>query len=459
MERKVVVVGAGPCGLSQLQAFARARQQGADIPEIVCYEKQDDWGGLWHYSWRVGLDAHGEPNHGSMYRYLWSNGPKECLEFADYGFEEHFGRPIPSFPPRAVLADYIFGRAKQSGVRDWIRFSTVVRDIAFDARTGKFSVTTESLPDHVRHQEECDHVVVASGHFSVPNMPDFPGIETFPGRIMHAHDFRDAREFKGRHVLVVGSSYSAEDIGLQTMKYGAASVTTCYRTQAMGFKWPAGMDERALLTRIEQQSVHFKDGSKKDFDAIILCTGYQHSFPFLRDELRLRTHNRLYPPKLYKGVVWCGGGRGAAPSDKNVPQLFYIGMQDQFYTFSMFDLQAWYARDVMLGRIQLPDGPSMDADIAQWVAREEKLADPEQQIDFQADYLRDIVPLTDYPKFDIDSTVASFKRWEHDKMDDILGYRNKAFPSPVTGTVAPLHPASWWEEMDDSMEHFLQARA
>ena len=39
---------------------------------------------MWNYTWRTGLDQHGEPVHGSMYRYLWSNGPKECLEFADY---------------------------------------------------------------------------------------------------------------------------------------------------------------------------------------------------------------------------------------------------------------------------------------------------------------------------------------------------------------------------------------
>ena len=36
------------------------------------------------------------------------------------------------------------------------------------------------------------------------------------------------------------------------------------------------------------------------------------------------------------------------------PQLFYLGMQDQFYTFNMFDAQAWFARDVILGRIELP---------------------------------------------------------------------------------------------------------
>ena len=45
-----------------------------------------------NYSWRTGLDKHGSPVHNSMYRYLWSNGPKECLEFADYTFEEHFGK-------------------------------------------------------------------------------------------------------------------------------------------------------------------------------------------------------------------------------------------------------------------------------------------------------------------------------------------------------------------------------
>ena len=44
-----------------------------------------------------------------MYRYLWSNGPKECLEFPDYTFEEHFGKAIPSFPPREVLFDYLQG--------------------------------------------------------------------------------------------------------------------------------------------------------------------------------------------------------------------------------------------------------------------------------------------------------------------------------------------------------------
>src|SRR5262245_11158567 len=129
---RVAVIGAGPSGLAQLRAFQSARKKKAKIPEVVCFEKQADWGGLWNYTWRTGLDEHGEPVHGSMYRYLWSNGPKECLEFADYTFEEHFGKPIASYPPRAVLYDYITGRAKTNNIRQFIQFGTAVQWISYD---------------------------------------------------------------------------------------------------------------------------------------------------------------------------------------------------------------------------------------------------------------------------------------------------------------------------------------
>src|SRR5690606_17679050 len=104
-KQRIAILGAGPSGLAQLRAFEAAGQAGVELPDIVGYEEQSDLGGMWNYTWRTGLDAHGEPVHGSMYRCLWSNGPKECLEFADYSFEQHFGKPIASCPPRAVLRD------------------------------------------------------------------------------------------------------------------------------------------------------------------------------------------------------------------------------------------------------------------------------------------------------------------------------------------------------------------
>jgi len=445
MSKRVAIIGAGPSGLAQLRAFQSAKNNGEDIPEIVCYEKQEDWGGLWRYSWRTGLDQFGEPVHNSMYRYLWSNGPKEGLEFADYTFEEHFGKPIASYPPRAVLFDYIEGRVKKAGVRDWIKFSTAVRWVSYNSDTGKFSVSVQDLPSGETTTEEFDHVVAANGHFSTPNVPTFEGFDRFNGRILHAHDFRDAVEFKDQDILIIGTSYSAEDIGSQCWKYGCKSVTVSHRTAPIGYKWPDNWKEVPLLQKVEGNTCHFKDGSTADVDAIILCTGYQHHFPFMDEDLKLKTANRLASAMLYKGVAFADN-----------PKLFYLGMQDQWYTFNMFDAQAWWARDVMMGKIGLPDKAAMQADIADREAREDALEDDYACIVYQGDYVRELIAETDYPSFDVDASDAAFFQWKKDKKKDIMGFRDNAYVSPMTGSKAPVHHTKWSEAMDDTLESYLQ---
>jgi len=252
---RLAIIGAGPCGTAQLRAFSSAAAKGDDIPEIVCYEKQNDWGGLWNYTWRTGIDEYGEPVHGSMYRYLWSNGPKECLEFADYTFEEHFGRPIASYPPREVLADYIKGRVEKAGVRKFCKFNHSAQNITYSNESGKFTVTVKDLLNDSLHSDDFDNVVVASGHFSTPNVPHFDGFESFNGRVLHAHDFRDAREFAGKNLLVIGTSYSAEDIASQCHKYGCKSVTISHRTAPTGFHWPDSFQEVPLLTHVDRKTL------------------------------------------------------------------------------------------------------------------------------------------------------------------------------------------------------------
>ena len=41
---KVAIIGTGPCGLSMLRAFEHAENKGEKIPEIVAFDKQNDWG-------------------------------------------------------------------------------------------------------------------------------------------------------------------------------------------------------------------------------------------------------------------------------------------------------------------------------------------------------------------------------------------------------------------------------
>ena len=105
----------------------------------------------------------------------------------------------------------------------------------------------------------------------------------------------------------------------------------------------------------------------------------------------------LYPGNLYKGVVW-----------QQNTNLFYLGAQDQYYTFNMFDAQAWFARDVMIGKIELPSmADRSPTSVTGSNAR--RPAGHDAEADFQTDYLRELINATDYPEFDLDS-VTRFSR-------------------------------------------------
>jgi trimethylamine monooxygenase len=442
--KRVAIIGAGPSGMAEMHAFQSAKTKGTEIPEIVCFEKQDNWGGQWRQTWRTGSDEKGEPVHSSMYPHLWSNGPKEVLEFADYSFNEHFGRSIGSFPPREVLFDYVEGRVKNTGIRDWIRFRTVVRWVE-ECAEGGFRIIAENLSTEEETDEHFDHVIVASGHFSTPHVPFYPGFENFKGRILHSHDFRDAAEFQDKELLILGSSYSAEDIGSQCWKYGAKSITCSYHRKPMGFDWPKTWQEVPEVTRLDGNTAHFKDGSSKTVDAIILCTGYLHHFPFMQGKLKLRTANRLAVANLYKGVVFNGNS-----------DLFYIGMQNQWFTMPLFDVQAWWVRDVILGRIHVPkDAAALAADVAARESQEDAEGHGFGGLEIQTAYIKELRDETDIPKFDIDAANQGIRQCDASKKVNIMAFRDNAYVSYVTGTEAPKRDITWKDVHNDSAQAYL----
>ena len=91
--------------------------------------------------------------------------------------------------------------------------------------------------------------------------------------------------------------------------------------------------------------------------------------------MRLRTPNVLASDDLYKGVAYVAN-----------PNVFYLGMQDQWFTFNMFDAQAWWARDVMMDRIAVPDEAARRADVEARKAGEAAIEDDYGCIDYQGDY-------------------------------------------------------------------------
>ncbi len=92
-------------------------------------------------------------------------------------------------------------------------------------------------------------------------------------------------------------------------------------------------------------------------------------------------------------------------------QLLFLGMQDQYYTFNMFDAQAWFARDYIFGTklIYLQKNGKFQNDIQKWIDYEKQSIIADDHVDFQTDYLKDLIHLTDYPMFDLDKVANMFR--------------------------------------------------
>ncbi len=87
-------------------------------------------------------------------------------------------------------------------------------------------------------------VVVATGYNHTPRLPEWPGREEFPGRLLHAADFRDAGPFEGQDVLVVGIGNTGADIAVELAGGGASRVRLAVRTaphivRRSTLGWPA----------------------------------------------------------------------------------------------------------------------------------------------------------------------------------------------------------------------------
>jgi cation diffusion facilitator CzcD-associated flavoprotein CzcO len=73
-------------------------------------------------------------------------------------------------------------------------------------------------------------VVVATGHNHTPRVPDWPGRDTYTGEFLHASEYRDARPFVRRDVLVVGVGNTGAEIAVDLAEGGAARVRLAVRT-------------------------------------------------------------------------------------------------------------------------------------------------------------------------------------------------------------------------------------
>ncbi|XP_060606971.1 trimethylamine monooxygenase-like [Ruditapes philippinarum] len=451
MDKKICIIGAGPCGMATLFHFSKLKQ----MPDVVCYEKQRTWGGLWNFSWRTGIDEHGEPCPNGMYKNLWSNTIKEMMEFPDYTFETHFGKTTPSYMPRSAMRDYLEGhwtKGACTNLKKFIEFNTAVRYVKFNDDENNFIVTVNDHNTGETREEIFSHVVVATGIFNTPNTPEIKGIGEFHGRILHAHDFRDAREFTGKRVLLIGAGYSGEDLALQLLKYNTERVILSHRTNPKSSTcfMPDGIEERPQVDRFDTTKVHFIDKTFADIDAVIFCTGYINHFPFLESRFRIDEKTHFYPAGLYKAALYIKAGNN---------KLFYVGVQDQFYSFHLFEVLTNWTVKYIMG--QLEEEPrskeEMETDAKDWHSRCEAIRSENDMLEVQSDLVDHLANLGGYTK-DIMKTVPYFRGWIQDRKEKDTGlanYRDMCYANIHSGIMAPKQ-TPFMENYDDSIEAYLK---
>lgn len=186
-ENNTIIIGAGAAGLA---VSACLKQAG--IPNIIL-EQSNKVGATWrkHYD-RLHLHTD-KKNSGLPYAAM----PRE----------------FPRYPSRDQVVEYLENYTKQFDL-----------DILFDQQVtsanrinGQWQVQTEST------LHTAPNLVVACGYARRPLMPEWRGMDTFPGKVIHSSEYKNGTEFKGKNVLVVGFGNSGGEIAMDLHEYGARS--------------------------------------------------------------------------------------------------------------------------------------------------------------------------------------------------------------------------------------------
>ncbi|MQY26397.1 flavin-containing monooxygenase [Nocardia aurantia] len=183
-----VIIGAGPAGLATGYALTRAGVR------PVLLERGDNVGQSWlgHY------DS------------LRLNSPRVLSSLPGMLIDNGAGQ----FPSRTDFLLYL-----ERYARRWeldIEFGVNVRRL--ERADGGWLLHTDS---------GClwaPQVVVATGAYAEPTIPQWPGLSEFTGELLHARDYRNAKPYAGRTVLVVGAGQSAADVALECAAGGARRV-------------------------------------------------------------------------------------------------------------------------------------------------------------------------------------------------------------------------------------------
>ncbi|XP_060066421.1 uncharacterized protein LOC132546720 [Ylistrum balloti] len=347
MTMRVAVIGAGAAGLCALRHLSTRQPKF----QAVCFEQNSRLGGTWIYTDKTGVDDHGLPIHSSMYRNLKTNLPKEVMAFPDFPFR----KDLPSFVRHEDMLEYLESYATSFDLLKYIKFSTTVNSVNPLKSPDKvtWQVTYKDLvnSDVSPVTETFDAVMVCNGHYSVPLIPNIPGLDNFRGKVMHSHDYRYPSEFEGQRVACLGAAASGQDISVD-VSTAAKQVYMCHRKPSLQTYLPDNLEQKPGIKKVKEHSVVFENDEEVEVDALMFCTGYRFCFPFLSPECHVSTENERITP-LYKHII-----------HTKYTSLSLIGILKTICPFPNFHNQVLFVISALDGTMNLPDCEEMEADTA-----------------------------------------------------------------------------------------------
>ncbi|SDO80629.1 Pyridine nucleotide-disulphide oxidoreductase [Nakamurella panacisegetis] len=289
MDVDVLVIGAGQAGLS-----AAFHLQRAGLSYLVL-DGEAAPGGAWQHRW-----------------------PTLTMETVN-GIRELPGSAVPPVDPmtaaRVAVPAYFARYETEMGLN--IRRPVRVRSVE---SVGEHLVAT-STDGHLYRSRA---LINATGTWSRPFWPFYPGADTFAGRQLHTHDYRDPGEFDGARVVVIGGGISAVQLLLELAPHAAdhrwvtrrtpvflerdfspeagrvavamvtdrvrrglpprsvVSVTGLGLTPGVRAALASGLlDRRPMFSRIDPAGVVWADGSRFDADVLFWNTGFRAALDHL----------------------------------------------------------------------------------------------------------------------------------------------------------------------------------
>ncbi|CAH8256108.1 unnamed protein product [Arabidopsis lyrata] len=357
----VAVIGAGAAGLITARELLREGHT------VVVFEREKEVGGLWIYSPKtesdpLSLDPNRSIVHSSVYESLRTNVPRESMGVRDFPFLPRFddiSRDPRRYPRHREVLAYLQDFAREFEIEDMVRFKTEV--VRVEPVDGKWSVQSKKSGD-CSNDEIFDAVVVCSGHYTEPNVAHIPGINSWPGKQIHSHNYRVPGPFENEVVVVIGNFASGADISRDIAQVAKEVHIASRASESDTYKkLPVPHNNLWIHSEIdsahEDGSIVFKNGKVVYADSIVYCTGYKYHFPFLETNGYMSIdENRIDP--LYKHVF----------PPALAPGLSFIGLPAMGIQFVMFEIQSKWVAAVLAGRVKLPSQDKMVEDINSWYA-------------------------------------------------------------------------------------------